>query len=127
MDHRPTYYAWDRQTDAVYPVANFQFGSFEDRDQARVDLTTMLVPDAWVETATDEHIWVSTVFLALDHAWEGPPMLFETMIFGVPEDHPLFEYQQRYVTAADAREGHKQAVELVGAAIRYLTTKGGTS
>jgi len=28
-------------------------------------------------------IYVSTVFLGLDHSWgEGPPMLFETMVFG---------------------------------------------
>lgn len=32
--------------------------------------------------------WVSTVFLGLDHNWrpDGPPILWETMVFGGPHD-----------------------------------------
>lgn len=32
---------------------------------------------------------VSTIFLGLDHGWEegGPPVLWETMVFGGPLDH----------------------------------------
>jgi len=53
---------------------------------------------------------ISTVFLGLDHGWgEGPPVLFETMIFGGPEDG----YQERYCTWDEAKEGHRKAVKLV--------------
>lgn len=53
---------------------------------------------------------VSTVFLCHDHRWfePGPPIVFETMIFGGPHD----EYQARYCTIEEAREGHAFAVFL---------------
>lgn len=51
--------------------------------------------------------YVSTVFLGLDHNWgPGPPLLFETMIFGGPHD----EYQDRYATWDEADAGHAKAV-----------------
>ena len=54
-------------------------------------------------------VHVSTVFLSLNHAFgQGPPVLFETMIFGGPHD----DYQERYTTVEEAREGHRRAVEL---------------
>ncbi len=50
---------------------------------------------------------VSTVFLGLDHSFgSGPPLLFETMIFGGPEDG----YCDRYTTWAEAEVGHAKAV-----------------
>lgn len=51
---------------------------------------------------------VSTVFLALDHdlSGKGPPVLYETMIFGGPRD----DYQERYCTRAEAEAGHARAV-----------------
>lgn len=51
---------------------------------------------------------VSTVFLGLDHnfAEVGPPLLFETMIFGGANS----EYQERYSTWAEAEAGHLRAV-----------------
>ena len=50
---------------------------------------------------------VSTVFLGLDHRrGDGPPILFETMIFGGPEDG----FQERYTTWAEAEAGHERAV-----------------
>jgi hypothetical protein len=54
-------------------------------------------------------IKVSTVFLGLDHQFgDGPPLLFETMIFGGTED----EYCERYSTWEEAEAGHKKAVEI---------------
>ena len=55
-------------------------------------------------------ISISTVFLGMDHRMtaEGPPVLFETMIFGGPRD----QYQERYCTWYEAEAGHKRAVEL---------------
>ena len=53
---------------------------------------------------------VSTVFLSLDHSFgHGPPVLWETMIFGGEHD----EYQERYSTYDDAVAGHQKAVEMV--------------
>lgn len=53
---------------------------------------------------------VSTVFLGLDHSFgEGPPLLFETMIFGGKHD----EYQERYSTWEQAEAGHAKALALV--------------
>jgi len=54
---------------------------------------------------------ISTIFLGLDHNYwgKGPPVLFETMIFGGPED----QYQERYSTWDEAKEGHRKAVKLV--------------
>jgi hypothetical protein len=72
----------------------------------------------WLEAA-DRHIgnwkspqgtYVSTVFLGLDHQWgDGPPVLWETMIFGGKDD----QFQERYTSRADALAGHERAVQLV--------------
>lgn len=51
---------------------------------------------------------VSTVFLGLDHSFgKGPPLLFETMVFGGPKD----QYQKRYSTWEEAEQGHQRIVE----------------
>jgi hypothetical protein len=57
-----------------------------------------------------ENVHVSTVFLGLNHRYcgGGPPILFETMIFGGEHD----QYQERYCTWAAAEEGHKRAVKM---------------
>lgn len=56
------------------------------------------------------NIFVSTIFLGLDHGFgcPGPPVLFETMIFGGPHHN----YQDRYCTWEQAEEGHAHALEL---------------
>ena len=55
---------------------------------------------------------VSTVFLTLDHAIEGPPLLFETMVF---DERRKGEYQERYSTWDKAMAGHARAVASVQA------------
>jgi hypothetical protein len=51
--------------------------------------------------------YVSTVFLGLDHSFgDGPPLLYETMIFGGRHDG----YQERYATREEALEGHRRAL-----------------
>src|SRR3990167_5954569 len=53
---------------------------------------------------------VSTVFLGLDHQWgDGPPLIFETMVFGGPLDQET----ERYSTWEEAEAGHAQMVERV--------------
>lgn len=58
----------------------------------------------------DDGVWVSTVFLGLDHAWNSDiPVLWETMIFGGEHD----QYQERYTSHKDALEGHELALTLI--------------
>lgn len=74
--------------------------------------------DEWVNRFRDNRvaydeidgITISTVYLGLNHAFdEGPPLIFETMIFGGAHN----EDQWRYSTEADAQEGHAAAVRMV--------------
>lgn len=59
------------------------------------------------------YVWVSTVFLGLDHNYgDGPPLIFETMVFG----GPLNEEMVRYSTLGDAKKGHFEMVDRVRAA-----------
>ena len=69
------------------------FNNFEDRVVAK-------------ETVKDSD--VSTVFLGLDHRYgnEGPPLVFETMVFGGPLDQEC----ERYSTWEEAETGHKAMV-----------------
>ena len=69
----------------------------EDRDKRIVEQT--MVGD----------IKVSTVLLVINHNFgDGPPLIFETMIFGGEHD----QFQERYRTWEEAEAGHKRAVAL---------------
>lgn len=53
---------------------------------------------------------ISTVFLGIDHNFgDGPPLLFETMIFGGKHA----DYQTRVSTWTEAEAEHSKALELV--------------
>lgn len=72
---------------------------FEDIDNRRVAGTQI----------GESEVWVSTVFLGMDHAFRGgPPVVFETMIFGGEHDG----YQERCSTWNDALRMHNRAVRL---------------
>ncbi len=83
------------------------------RHPVEVDLMTWAT---WFETA-DRSVaqtqgWdyrVSTVFLGIDHRFggEGPPLVFETMVFGGVNDQD----QRRYATWDEAVAGHEEIVE----------------
>lgn len=88
--------------------------SYYDQDGAPMDT------DAWIRAFEDREariigsdylgeIHVSTVWLGLDHGFGGPPLIFETMIFGGEHD----QYQDRYSTKEQAIEGHQHALALV--------------
>jgi hypothetical protein len=65
---------------------------FEDVSYRRVAETTI------------GDVWVSTVFLGFDHQmFDGPPLIFETMIFGGNHDGE----QWRYSTEAEALANHR--------------------
>lgn len=54
--------------------------------------------------------WVSTVFLGLDYHWgNGPPALFETMVFDV--GGKSWEYLERCSTWGEALKQHEEAVD----------------
>lgn len=59
---------------------------------------------------------VSTVWLGVNHNYVdgGPPILFETMVFG-PENAD--EYMQRYATEDEARAGHAETITVVAATV----------
>ena len=60
-------------------------------------------------------ITVSTVFLGVDHrVWsEGPPLVFETMVFGGPMDR----HQERCSTWAEAEAQHERVCAEVRAKV----------
>lgn len=59
-------------------------------------------------------VLVSTVWLGLNHSWDdGPPLIFETMIFGGPHD----DWMDRYSTEAEALAGHERVVAALQAGI----------
>ena len=75
----------------------------------------------WIEKANRHvaqdrvgDVQISTVFLGLDHSFgqPGPPILFETMVFGGPLDSEM----ERYATWEEAEIGHKAMLERVRAA-----------
>jgi hypothetical protein len=82
----------------------------------------------WMEHA-DRHVafdvdeqtgWrVSTVFLGLDHNFGGggPPILWETMVFGGPLDGEM----DRYSSVAEAKAGHQAMCAKVTEALAWGT------
>lgn len=61
---------------------------------------------------------VSTVFLVLDHNYgDGPPILYETMVFGPDGTDPVC---RRYRTREDASRGHDEEVS----ALRLILSVG---
>lgn len=59
-------------------------------------------------------VQVSTVFLAMDHSWlDGPPILYETLVFGGPLDGEM----ERYTSRAEALEGHQEMCRRVREAL----------
>lgn len=79
--------------------------------------TDLLTWSAWFETA-DRTVAksevgeseISTVFIGIDHNFSGgPPLLFETMVFGGPLDGE----QDRYSTWDEAEAGHAAMVKRV--------------
>lgn len=71
---------------------------------------TDLVVSATAKLTGEEEVEVSTVFLGLNHSWgDGPPQLFETMVF----DGKMHREQDHYATWQEAEEGHLKMVERV--------------
>ena len=101
------YWALDGMNQPV-PCSRAEFGAmYGDSLSRRVGWTEFHTPAGSVE--------VSTVFLGIDHSFgHGPPVLFETMVFGGPRN----DEQWRYCTWDEAAAGHAAVVE--GLKARYL-------
>lgn len=85
----------------------------EGRKAVPVDLMTWATwiekGDRIVAKTSMGDVRISTVFLGLDHSFgDGPPLLFETMIFGGKHD----QYQERCSTWEEAEAMHKKACEI---------------
>lgn len=84
-----------------------------------VEVPDVLTWAHWFETADrvvkqttlSQGVRVSTVFLGLDHRFigGGPPLLFETMVFGSKRDGA----QWRYSTWDEAVTGHDTMVDRI--------------
>jgi hypothetical protein len=82
-----------------------------DRDYSRVALTE-------VTSRADSSVrWrISTVWLGTNHQWgEGPPLLFETMVFN--GDSTADELMDRWSTEEEAKRGHAEIVTTVAATV----------
>jgi hypothetical protein len=94
-------------------------GQYILRDKQPIPCSDLLEWGRWLETAdrrvaADEvgSIRISTVFLGLDHNFGGgPPLLFETMVFGGDLDQEC----ERYSTWEEAEAGHRKMIERVKA------------
>lgn len=70
-------------------------------------------------------VWVSTVFLLVNHGTQADPILFETMTFDESggKNKAAAEFHEscwRYRTCQEALEGHKQVMKEVYEAQREL-------
>lgn len=89
----------------LYQWAKF-FDDFNLRKIAKTDIVSKI-----------GHLSVSTVFLGIDHNFsqEGPPLLFETMVFGL-EDEMCY----RTATLDEALDMHKTVAEALEQACSTL-------
>lgn len=85
-----------------------------DPDYKRVALTRVI-------SASDPGIKfdISTVWLGLDHNYhnDGPPVIFETMVFGSNDRDWADQLCQRYCTETEALIGHAEIVATVAATV----------
>lgn len=67
------------------------------------------------------NLFVSTVFLGIDHRWgPGPPLVFETMVLGPDSSDELC---WRYSTWDEAMAGHQTALEKTKATMSWWKVK----
>lgn len=73
-----------------------------DRDYKVIAQEDVLTPNG-------DMLWVSTVWLGIDHGWgeSKVPIIFETMVFG---EGLADKYCERYATEAQSKTGHERVV-----------------
>jgi hypothetical protein len=91
MSERPLYYVLDGRTPVPASQIEYWALKMQNVEARRVAFDRLGA------------IEISTVFLGLDHQFgEGPPILFETLVFGGPLDGEC----ERYYTFEEADAGH---------------------
>ena len=106
-------------------MSEFCMGEYYDREGKPIDVNGWAYLhgiDDYRRVAEDTigSYWVSTVWLGIDHSWgEGPPLIFETMVFPVADGEPhLMDIDcERYTTENEAIEGHARFVTLLRATV----------
>lgn len=95
------------------PISVKEFGRLH-RDFSYVRVARTTVMDAANPTKVLE---ISTVWLGINHNYfeYGPPLIFETMVFG--EGSSVDEAMDRYATLKEAEEGHRSMVVTVAATL----------
>lgn len=78
-----------------------QWGALKMNEQYRVV----------AQDVTKKGMWVSTVWLGIDHGMPGYREIFETMVFD-EQQHPL--ETARYASEEEALEGHEERIRKYG-------------
>lgn len=92
----------DRDNDHPKPVSHEEYERWL-KHKERVGVTWRILQSRVAG------LFVSTVFLGLDHGMgQGPPVLWETMIFGNLHGD---EFQERYTSHTEAVRRHLQILE----------------
>jgi hypothetical protein len=99
-------YVLDADNHVVEASGVEEWGCFMENERKHI---------GWTGITSECH--VSTIFIGIDHRvyGDGPPILFETMIFGGPQE--IDERTWRYANYDDAVIGHKMAVAKARAAL----------
>ncbi len=73
------------------------------------EIANRRVAEDFIRQPEQDPVRVSTVFIGMDHNFfsEGPPLLFESMVFGGPLDETLY----RYATWDEAEAGHRMLID----------------
>ncbi len=98
-ERMPRHYILDANNKPIYCKALLLWAEFMKKADVRTVAKTRI-----------KEVEISTVFLGLDHNYlspDGPPILYETMVFGGEHDQDM----ERYATREEAEAGHKRMVE----------------
>ncbi|MFM4814743.1 hypothetical protein [Aeromonas dhakensis] len=105
MPERPMFYRLDEQQ-VARPLSII---AFLERSARSGEALATLVKATYVLDNRARRMLVSTVFLGVDHALDGEPVLFETMILGGALNGTTW----RYSTHQQAELGHEKVVNLI--------------
>lgn len=98
------YYILDEDNNLVGTDDVLVWGEWVEKSDRKIAITYVPIPG-------HGDAYVSTVFLGLNHAYnDGPPVLWETMVFDLPKEG---EWQERYTSREDAIKGHEEMVQRV--------------
>lgn len=114
MDEEDTLYNMAMRLIAAHPLCYYDRKGRRIKDAFMLERLLFDVNYKHVRVDRAGDYYVSTVWLGLDHSYprgEGPPIIFETMVFlydsGLGHDYDM----ERYSTEEDAIQGHRRMVK----------------